>query len=503
LRRGSESVAIEPQVFDLLLFLIQNRDRVVSKDDLIGAVWGGRIVSDSAVTTRLNAARRAIGDDGTAQRLIRTIPRRGVRFVGLVRQQDAPVIHHAKSMEAAATPGWSGKPSIAVLPFVNAASDKAKEYFVDGMSDDIITVLSRNRLLFVVARNSSFSFRDRTLDVRTVARELDVRYVVSGSVRHDNGRMRISAQLIDAETAGHIWADRFDRGCEDVFRVQDEVTRAIVSAIDPAIARAEQHRALRIAPGNLNAWEAWHRALWHFANNNRAEALDFSQLAVTLDPHFAAAYALQARLLLLQATFGSLRPVTESLAQAEIAAQTAVGLDPDSGLARSALAWVLDYKGHKAAALEEAETAIALGPNDPWTYLEKGRHLVFAGPGARIHASEPLAAALRLDPRGPTAFAAWLLQAFALYFERDYQAAEAMAVRSIRASPEPRSRSQIFLAAALGQLGRTQEAQAALHAAIAASPPHFKFITESRPMYMSAEDHDHLLAGLRRAGWQA
>jgi TolB-like protein len=501
LHRDGVAVSIEPQVFDLLLFLIDNRHRVVSKDDMIRAVWGGRIVSDSAVATRLNAARRAIGDDGSAQRLIRTVPRRGMRFVGHVREGRAPNTDDPNRTDAGATASEPcGKPSVAVLPFLNVSSDKEQDHIVDGISEDIVTGLARNRLLLVIAQTSSFSFKHRTGSVEAIARVLDARYVVSGSVRRDSGRMRISAQLIDAETGGHVWADRFDRQIEDLFAVQDEVTQAIVSAIDPAIFQAERHRALRIPPASLNAWEAWHRALWHFAKNNRPGALDCLQRAITLDPYFAAAHALKARLLLLHVTFGAGSPVTDNLAVAESAARTAVGLDPDSGLARAALAWVLDYKGQKAAALEEVETAIALSPNDPWTHLEKGRHLVFSGPSARPQASEPLAAALRLDPRGPTAFAVLQLQAFALYFDRDYRAAEAMAVRSIRASSEPRFRPHLFLAAALGQLGRIGEATVALGAATAVSPSHFKFITENRPLYMRAEDHEHLLAGLHKVG---
>jgi DNA-binding winged helix-turn-helix (wHTH) protein len=191
LRRGSEPIAVEPQVFDLLVYLVQNRDRVVSKDDLIASVWGGRIVSDSTLTSRINAARKAIGDSGEAQRLIRTIARKGLRFVAAVRTQsngDEPA--HATGSppdelhgQSRPTLPLSERPAIAVLPFINMSGDPEQEYFSDGISEDIITALSRIRWLFVIARNSSFKYKGQAVDVKQVGRELGVRYVLEGSVR--------------------------------------------------------------------------------------------------------------------------------------------------------------------------------------------------------------------------------------------------------------------------------------------------------------------------------
>ena len=214
LRRGSKPIAIEPQVFDLLVYLLQNRDRVVSKDDLIASVWGGRIVSDSTLTSRINAARKAIGDSGENQKLIRTIARKGFRFVGVVRTQPndaerahakAPPPDEINEPSRSALP-LSDRPAIAVLPFVNMSGDPEQEYFSDGISEDIITALSKLRWFLVIARNSSFIYKGRAVHMKQIAEELGVGYVVEGSVRKGGDRVRITVQLNDVATGSHIWA---------------------------------------------------------------------------------------------------------------------------------------------------------------------------------------------------------------------------------------------------------------------------------------------------------
>jgi TolB-like protein len=215
LRRGAELIALEPQVFGLLVYLVQNRDRVISKDDLLAAVRGGRIVAESTLTSRISALRRAVGDSGHAQRLIRTVPRKGLRFVGVVEEAgNAAVL-------ARPLPTLCDKPSIAVSPFANISCDPEQEYFADGMVEEIITALSRIRWLFVIAGNSSFTYKGRAVDVKQVGCDLNVRYVLEGSVRKAGQRVRISAQLIEAASGAHLWADRFDGSLEDVFELQD------------------------------------------------------------------------------------------------------------------------------------------------------------------------------------------------------------------------------------------------------------------------------------------
>jgi TolB-like protein len=278
--RGDAPVAVEPQVFDLLIYLIDNRDRVVSKDDLIASVWAGRIVSDSTLTSRINAARKAIGDSGEDQKQIRTIARKGLRFVGAVRE-DAEA---DKSAQTAVPPEGSSessrrslppsdRPAIAVLPFTNMSGDPEQEYFSDGISEDIVTALSKLRWFFVIARNSSFIYKGKAVHMKQVAEELGVSYVVEGSVRKSGGQVRITVQVNDVATGSHIWAERYDRGLADVFAVQDEITEAIVAAIEPQIHAAENFRAQRKPPESLDAWDLVMRALSHYWRVTREDNL--------------------------------------------------------------------------------------------------------------------------------------------------------------------------------------------------------------------------------------
>ena len=260
LRLGAEPVALEPLVFDMLAYLVANRDHVVSKDDLQDAVWSGRIVSESALGSCIAAARRAIGDSGDAQALIRTIARKGIRFVGEVSEETSPVAVPPQASPrftiAPAPFARPDKPSIAVLAFANIGGDPTEEYFSDGIADDIITDLSHDRSLFVISRNSSFTYKGRAVDVKKIADDLGIRYVLEGSVRRNGEQIRVNVRLIDAETGSPIWAERFDRAAEAVFAVHDEISTAVTRAILPAVADAERRRAMRNGPDNLSAWEA-------------------------------------------------------------------------------------------------------------------------------------------------------------------------------------------------------------------------------------------------------
>src|SRR5262249_26053983 len=260
LRQGAVAVPVEPKVFDLLAYLIENRERVASKDDLIAAIWGGRIVSESALTSRINAARCAIGDTGAEQRLIKTFTRKGLRFVGAVREEAktetvaAAVFGDAATQQRKPELSLPDKPSIAVLPFANLNGDPQQDYFSDGITEDITTELSRFSDLMVIGRNSAFQYKGKAVDLRQIGRELGARYVLEGSVRRSGDRVRITAQLIDAMIGAHRWGERYDRDLHDVFAVQDEVARAIVAILAAHVNRAEIERALLKPPA---AWEAY------------------------------------------------------------------------------------------------------------------------------------------------------------------------------------------------------------------------------------------------------
>ncbi|HEX5959144.1 MAG TPA: winged helix-turn-helix domain-containing protein, partial [Hyphomicrobiaceae bacterium] len=277
LRRGSEVVEVAPQVFDLLVHLIRQRDRVVSKDEFFASVWQGRIVSESAFFNRVNAARSAIGDSGDRQQLIKTLPRKGLRFIGAVREE---------ALAGETAPGATEpyrphlplpqRPSIAVLPFANLCGDPEQDYFADGISEDLTTSLSRIRWLFVIARNSTFAYKHRAVDVRQIARELGVRYVLEGSVRRAGKRLRISVQLVDALTCGQHWAEKYDRKLGDIFAVQDEIIQSVAAAIEPHLLAAEAIRAHSRSADDLGAWELVARAqthVWRLTNADYEAAI--------------------------------------------------------------------------------------------------------------------------------------------------------------------------------------------------------------------------------------
>ncbi|MDT5120879.1 MAG: adenylate cyclase [Acidobacteriota bacterium] len=294
LRRGSELISVEPQVFDLLAYLIQNRHRVVSKDDLVEAVWEGRIVSDATLSSRVNAARNALHDSGEEQRLIRTMIRKGFRFVGTVREEGAAAMVLREPEVELRLPD---RPSIAVLPFVNMSGDKDQDYFADGMVEDIITSLSRIKWLFVIARNSSFVYKDRAVDVKEVGRDLGVRYLLEGSVRKVANRVRITGQLVDAEDGHHLWADKYDRDLNDVFALQDEITINVVSAIEPNLRQAEIERVKRKRPDNLGAYDLMLRALpdvYTCMPEGAAQALPLLERALEIEPSYAVAHGFSA-----------------------------------------------------------------------------------------------------------------------------------------------------------------------------------------------------------------
>ena len=303
LRRGGEQIALEPQVFDLLLYLVRNCDRVVSKDDLIESVWKGRVVSDSTLTSRINAVRKAIGDSGEEQRLIRTLPRKGIRFVGdvsvdAVRQAAEPTAAPSPSMQPALP--LPDKPSIAVLPFTNMSADPEQSYFADGVVEDITTALSRFSSLFVIARNSAFAYAGKSVDVRRIGRELGVRYVLEGSIRRAGNRVRITGQLIQADTGTHVWANHYDGDLGDIFALQDRITESVAGVVGPSIEQAEIDRVRRTRPDSLDAYDLYLRAqalFYEMTRKGHDTGLELLRRAIALDPAYAPLFLLQGKFL--------------------------------------------------------------------------------------------------------------------------------------------------------------------------------------------------------------
>ena len=408
LTRNGAAVRVEPQVFDLLIYLIRNRDRVLSKDDLIEGVWGGRIVSESTLATRLNAARRAIGDDGKRQRLIRTAPRKGVRFVAEVREQGLPARAGDVPRAEAEYPGPPlpspivDRPSIAVLPFENLSEDRALEIVADGLVEDVIALLARVPGFFVIARASSLIYRRRSCEIRQVGLELGVRYVVTGSVRGSGPRMRVVVQLIEAESGTQLWASRYDVESGDTLDLQDRIAREIALELEPALTKAEMAVVRRRRTDNIDAWSHYRQAVGAIAlcgwnEESIAEGVDHLRKAIVVDPSFALARALLA---LFQA-FGANLSLVEDAAAAKhdalAEAERAVDIDPHGsdvlGYAGCALADVGELKrGH-----ELLDRAVELDPSNAQARIALGATQV------RLRRFDPgidnLRLGMRLSPR--------------------------------------------------------------------------------------------------------
>jgi adenylate cyclase len=466
LRRGDAPVAIEPKAFDLLAYLIENRQRVVSKDDLIAAVWDGRIVSDTALFTRINAARTAIGDSGEAQRFIKTLPRKGLRFVGLVREEQQPsgVAGAAITRAEKPTPTLPlpDRPSIAVLPLDNLSGDKGQDYFSDGITEDILTELSRFSELFVIARNSSFQYKGKAVDVRQVGRELGVRYVLQGSIRRAGDRVRISVQLADAVTGAQRWAERYERQLDDVFAVQDEVACTIVAILAAHVNKAEIERTINKAPETWQAYDYYLQAAdTHASFLSSWEAAELYEVrrllehSLAIDPNYARAYARLARthlmawLVPLDGNY--LNPL--ALDRAHQLARKAVQLDPNLPEAHDALGLALLRRHQHEAAIAEFERAMMLNPNfTAWLF---GEALVFAGDPVR--AIEAAERHMRFDPFYVPLAPLWL--GAARYMLKQYSEALPLLRECVSRAPNLRG-GHTWLAATFAQLGNIEQARA-------------------------------------------
>jgi TolB-like protein len=455
LTRGSEQISLGPQVFDLLVYLVKNRERVVSKDDLIEGVWGGRIVSESTLTSHINAVRKAVGDSGDEQNLIRTIARKGFRFIGEI-SENRPV-GPGVSQQALALPV---KPSIAVLPFQNLSADPEQEYFADGMVEDIITALSRMRWLFVIARNSSFTYKGRTVDVKQVGRELGVRYVLEGSVRNAAKRIRISGQLIDTSTGAHIWAERFEGGLEDIFDLQDQITASVVGAIAPKLEQAEIERAQRKPTENLDAYDYFLRGMASVHRRTKQdndEALRSFSKAVMLDPDFAASYGMAAWCYVWRKLNGWMIDGAKETAEAERLARRAVELGKDDAVALSRGAHALSLLvGDLDTAAVFMDRALTLNPNLAASWYLSGWLRIFLGePEAAI---EHEARAMRLSPLDPFLYNMQAGTAFAHMLAGRYDEASSWAAKAFQDQPNFPPPARIA-AASHALAGRIAEAQ--------------------------------------------
>ncbi len=472
LHRGVDILSIAPQVFDLLTYLIRHRDRVVSKDDLIQAIWNGRAVSDAAVTTRLNAARTAIGDNGEHQRLIKTLPRRGFRFAGEVRELDGPA--GTKAAPVAPQPENTPSPprlSIVVLPFDNLSGDPEQDYFADGVTESLTTDLSRISGSFVIGRHTAFAYRNRAVDLKQVGRDLNVRYVLEGALQRAGNRLRVSARLVDAQDGNQLWADRFESQVADLFALQDEIVAQLANTLSTALVEAEARRADHSQhPEAMDLYfqgRAWLNKGRTPEHMERAGVL--FERALSLDPDHVEALVGLAGISAAQAAAHMVDDRAPGFAAAEAILTKALSIAPGHALARLWLGNVKLFTKRASQGILECERALALNRNlaEAHNSIGIGKALLGRSGETEAHVAE----ALRLSPRDNSAYR-WL---YIIGAAKLQLGADTDAVTWIERSLQVNRNypvAHFHLAAAFALLGRLTEARAAAGDGLALDP-HF------------------------------
>ena len=495
LMSGGRNVHLTPKALALLSFIAERPGEVVTKDQLFDAVWPEVNVGDAALVTCIQELRRALKDDARRPRYIETLHRRGYRFVGKMAA-GPPNAAADGNARALALPN---RPSIAVLPFANMSEDPNQEHFADGISEDLITDLSRIHWLFVIARNSTFVYKNRAVDVKQVARELGVRYVLEGSVRRAGKRIRISAQLIDAVTGGHHWAERYDRELDDIFAVQDEITRSVVAAIEPRLLAAEGIRTLSRSPDDLGAWERVVRAEndgWRLTRADYATAIKGLEQTVAIYPDYAPARSRLAFRLLFSAHMGWIDR-DYGLLNGRRHAKCAIELDDCDSWGQTALGYLGMMERRTEESISAFRRAVELNPNSAKAHGDLGRGLAFAG-----HDREAIAEAedaIRLSPLDPEMALFLGAIAVAHYGAGRYADSLRHSEELLRSRPGFQG-AQRLRCASLAQTGRIDEARSFL-AEIRREQPQLsiEWIRASVP-YQTPELMERFLEGIRKAG---
>jgi TolB-like protein/cytochrome c-type biogenesis protein CcmH/NrfG len=497
LRRDGIVLPLRPKSFDVLVYLVQNPGRLVPKGELIDKVWQNVIVTENSLVQCIKDIRQALHDD--AQTKVGTVSKRGYLFAPSVVEIDGNELDLRAIPVAMATLPLPDRPSIAVLPFANMSDDPGQDYFADGISEDLITGLSRIRWLFVIARNSSFVYKNRAVDVKQVSRELGVRYVLEGSVRRAGKQLRISAQLIDAPTGGHHWAERYDRELDDIFAVQDEITRSVVATIEPRLLAAEGVRALSRSSDDLGAWELVARAqthVWRLTRSDYETAIDALNRAVEAYPDYAPARSLLGFCLVFAAHMGWIDRDHGLLAGREHAVR-AIVLDDRDPWGQIALGYSALMERRTEESIAAFRRAVNLNPSSAAAHSYLSHGLAFAGQDREAieHAEE----AIRFSPLDPEM--AMFLGGIAVAHYTAGRYAEAVRYSSelLRLRPGFQG-AQRMRCASLAQAGRIDEAREFL-ATVRREQPQLSidWIRASVP-YQTPELMERFLEGMRKAG---
>ena len=502
LREAGNRVPIEPQVFDLLVFLARNSDRTVTKAEIFAAIWGDRVVSDAALSSQIKAARRAVRDDGVSQHTISTVHGRGFRFVAPVERagrtagDQVDVGHRREINSAAAT-----KPSVAVLPFANLNRDADEDYFADGIAEDIISALSRNRWLTIVARNSAFAFRASNESIRIIGEKLNASYIVTGSVRKAGTRFRITVQVVNAESEQSVWSERFDRDMVDIFELQDEISEMVASRIESELGLIEQKKAERKPRKNLGAWDLYQLGVAEFYKFTRESNLKCQELlheAIERDPEFASAHSRLAYAIVLSMVYFDAAPDDTRMDQALVAARRAIELDDQDANGHFTIGRVHLARCEYDLAIDALQHALELNPCLAVTYCGLGDSLAYEG---RLdEAIEQFEIAIRLSPHDPFRWAFYSYRSLAHLFREEFADAVSWARKAVQI-PNAQYWARAHLVAALGHLGDQKQAQSALDDLMRAKPEFSLEFARQHLFYLKRSDQlESYIEGLRRAG---
>lgn len=509
LRRGEAPIDVEPQVIELIALLVAGAGRMVSRTEINEKVWGGRVVSEAALSSRIKAARRVLGDDGKSQSMIRTIHGKGFRFVApVIRDADGDAqsaiaggAQPATADPAAAVRGRSSRPAVAVLSFENLSGDADQEYFSDGITTDLITHLSRHRWLAITARNTTFGYKGRAVDVRRIGTELDVDYVVEGSVQRAGERVRIYAHLVDAASGHQAWAERFDRNVSDIFALQDEITEKIAARVEPEIGYAERNRVVYARPANLKAWDCFHLGIHHFFRftaEDNVKAQELLRRSRELDPDFGDAYAWWAYAVVLGMVYWDTPPTSGLLEKALAACDRALSMDGQNATFHALKARVLLARREYDRAIIENEAAIELNPTFAAAHCGLGDSLAYEG---RYDESlDCFRRSIDLSPNDPQRWAFFTYGALALLFKGDYEGALQWTERAA-SLPNCQYWTTAHRAVALARLGRDDAARAETAKLLRENPEFCRVFARQKLFYLKrSEQIEGYLEGLEQAG---
>ncbi|WP_282608811.1 tetratricopeptide repeat protein [Pelagibius sp. Alg239-R121] len=502
LRESGKRVAVEPQVFNLLVYLAKNNDRTVTKDEVFAEIWDNRIVSDAALSSQIKAARKAIGDDGTSQHTIRTIHGRGFRFVAPL-EDGKPVLNNRRigDLEEKALASIAEKPSVAVLPFSNLSGDPGEDYFSDGITEDVSIALAKNRWLTVVARNSAFAFRNSTDGIRSIGRQLEADYIVTGSVRKAGTRARISIQVVDAETENSVWSERFDRDMVDIFDLQDEISETVSARIESELGLTEQRKAERRPHKNLGAWDLYQLGVaqfYKFTPEANLKSQELLRKSLELDPEFSSAYSRLAYAIVLSMVYFDAPPDQTVMDEALVAAKRAIELDDQDANGYFTIGRVHLARCEYSLAIDALEHAVELNPCLAVVYCGLGDSLAYEG---RLdEAIEQFEMAIRLSPHDPFRWAFYSYRSLAHLFRGEIQDAVLWARKSVQI-PNAQYWASAHLVAALGHLGDEEQIKSAV-GQLKKTKPEFSidFAREHLFYLKQADQIETYIEGLAKAG---